>query len=69
MDILSDYFVKIGSCKNSDICTFSMHPLKSITSGEGGIITTNNSEISKKIKLFRNHGISKNAKKWRILIG
>ena len=56
--------IKIGSCKNSDICTFSMHPLKSITSGEGGIITTNNLAISKKIKLYRNHGISKNIKKY-----
>ena len=35
-------YYKIGSCKHSDVCTFSMHPLKTITSGEGGIISTNN---------------------------
>ena len=54
--------IKVGSCKHSDICTFSMHPVKTITSGEGGIITTNNFKISKKINLFRNHGISRSYK-------
>ena len=49
----------IGSCAHSDICTFSFHPLKSITSGEGGLITTNNKTLSKKIKLLRSHGIIK----------
>ncbi len=59
-------FVKIGSCKHSDICTFSLHPVKTITSGEGGVITTNNLAISKKIKLFRNHGINKDIKQhWK----
>jgi len=43
---------KIGSCKHADISTFSMHPLKTITSGEGGIITTNNLKIAKNIKLL-----------------
>ena len=57
---------RIGSCKNSDICTFSLHPLKSITSGEGGIITTNNAKIAKNIKLFRSHGISRDKNKhWK----
>jgi dTDP-4-amino-4,6-dideoxygalactose transaminase len=59
-------FVKIGSCKHSDICTFSMHPVKTITSGEGGIVTTNNLKISKKVKLLRNHGINRNNKQhWK----
>jgi len=49
----------IGSCKHSDICTFSLHPLKSITSGEGGLITTNNKHLSEKIKLLRSHGFTK----------
>lgn len=57
-------FLKVGSCKHSDICTFSMHPLKTITSGEGGIITTNNKKIAKNIRLFRNHGILRNKKKY-----
>lgn len=57
-------FYKIGSCKHSDICTFSLHPLKTITSGEGGVISTNNFEIARKIKLFRSHGIVRQKKKY-----
>ena len=52
---------KTGSCKHSDICTFSLHPVKTITTGEGGIVTTNNKKISDKIKLLRSHGIHKNS--------
>jgi dTDP-4-amino-4,6-dideoxygalactose transaminase len=55
---------KVGSCKHSDISTFSMHPLKTITTGEGGIITTNNSKIAKNIKLLRSHGMIKDKKKY-----
>lgn len=54
----------IGSCKHSDIATFSMHPVKSITSGEGGILTTNNKKIYKKSKLFRSHGLRKDRDHW-----
>lgn len=52
----------IGSCKHSDISTFSFHPLKTITTCEGGAITTNNSKISRKIQLLRSHGIKRNSK-------
>jgi dTDP-4-amino-4,6-dideoxygalactose transaminase len=40
---------KIGSCKYSDITVFSFHPVKSITTGEGGIITTNSEEFYNKL--------------------
>ena len=56
-------YIKIGSCKHSDVSTFSLHPVKTITSGEGGIVTTNDSEIAKNIRLFRSHGIQRNTKK------
>ncbi len=57
---------KVGSCKNSDIATFSLHPLKTITTGEGGIVTTNSNKIDQKIKKFRSLGISRDAKKhWK----
>ncbi len=56
-------FIKVGSCKHSDICTFSLHPLKTITTGEGGIVTTNNQKFSKAIKSLRSHGIIRNQKK------
>jgi dTDP-4-amino-4,6-dideoxygalactose transaminase len=53
-------FYKIGSCKHSDISTFSLHPLKTITTGEGGLVTTNSKNLDKKIKSFRSLGIKKN---------
>lgn len=55
---------KIGSCKHSDISTFSLHPVKTITTGEGGVITTNNVKISNNIRLLRSHGISRSKKNY-----
>jgi dTDP-4-amino-4,6-dideoxygalactose transaminase len=52
-------FVKIGSCLHSDICTFSLHPLKTITTGEGGIVSTNSKFLDKRIKMFRSLGIQR----------
>ena len=49
----------VGNCKYSDICVFSLHPVKIITSGEGGIATTNQAQLSKKLRNFRSHGITK----------
>ena len=48
---------KIGS--QADMTMFSFHPVKPITTGEGGIITTNSEVFYEKLKLFRGHGISK----------
>lgn len=50
----------IGSCKYADISVFSFHPVKTITTGEGGVITTNSKNIFKKLQLLRNHGIQRN---------
>jgi dTDP-4-amino-4,6-dideoxygalactose transaminase len=57
--------LKVGDCKYSDIALFSFHPVKSITTGEGGMITTSNNSIYERCKRFRNHGIMrrKNTKK------
>ncbi len=53
----------VGKCKYSDVSTFSFHPVKSITTGEGGMLVTNNKKIYLKSKLLRNHGmIKKNIK-------
>lgn len=41
-----------------DLTTFSFHPVKHITTGEGGMITTNNEELANRLRLFRNHGIA-----------
>ncbi|GAB6107658.1 DegT/DnrJ/EryC1/StrS family aminotransferase [Fusibacter bizertensis] len=52
----------------SDIGCFSLHPRKSITTGEGGLITTNSDEYAQKIKQLRNHGIEYQNGKPRFLI-
>jgi len=52
---------KIGSI--SDMIIFSFHPVKHITTGEGGMITTNNKEYYERLKLFRTHGITKDKDK------
>jgi dTDP-4-amino-4,6-dideoxygalactose transaminase len=54
---------KIGSCAHSDISTFSLHPLKTITTGEGGIVTTNSKTLDERMKSFRSLGIKRNKNK------
>ena len=53
---------KVGNCKWSDISIFSFHPVKIITTFEGGAVLTNNKKIHNKIKLLLNHGITKDKK-------
>ena len=55
----------IGNCKYSDICIFSFHPVKIITSGEGGAILTNDKEIYEKTQILRTHGIQKDYTKFK----
>ena len=55
----------IGSCKFSDIAVFSFHPVKTITTGEGGAALTNNLELFQKMKSLREHGIERNRAKFR----
>ena len=50
---------KIGSCAHSDLCAFSFHPVKTITMGEGGAITTNDETLASKMRSLRNHGITR----------
>ena len=49
----------VGSCKYSKVTVFSFHPVKIITTGEGGACTTNDESLFKKILLLRSHGIEK----------
>jgi UDP-4-amino-4,6-dideoxy-N-acetyl-beta-L-altrosamine transaminase len=49
----------IGGCQYSDITVFSFHPVKIITTAEGGLATTNSKELAEKMRLFRSHGISR----------
>ena len=51
--------IKSGSCTNSDISIFSFHPVKHLTTAEGGAITTNSKEIYEKLLMLRGHGMVK----------
>ncbi len=52
-----------------DLAIFSFHPVKHITTGEGGMITTNNDEFARKLRMLRNHGIDKNVLKQNSSVG
>ena len=56
--------IKIGSNKHSDLSIFSFHPVKPITTGEGGAITTNNKSIYNRLKVLRSHGIIRKKHYW-----
>jgi UDP-4-amino-4,6-dideoxy-N-acetyl-beta-L-altrosamine transaminase len=49
----------VGNCAYSDICVFSFHPVKIITTAEGGAATTNNTDLMNRMRLLRSHGISR----------
>ena len=51
---------KVGSCKYSDIAIFSFHPVKIITTGEGGMALTNNPILANRMRQHRSHGITSN---------
>ena len=48
-----------GNCKYSDLCVFSFHPVKIITTAEGGAVTTNDENLFKKLSMLRSHGVTK----------
>lgn len=49
----------IGNCRYSDITVFSFHPVKIVTTAEGGMALTNNEKLAKRMALFRSHGITR----------
>jgi len=52
---------RIGDCAYSAMAAFSFHPVKNITTGEGGAVTTNSAELCERLRLLRNHGMTKSA--------
>ena len=56
----------IGNCEYSDITVFSFHPVKIITTGEGGAAVTNNPKLAKQMKLLSSHGITRDVKDMRV---
>jgi UDP-4-amino-4,6-dideoxy-N-acetyl-beta-L-altrosamine transaminase len=57
------YNSKIGSCRYSDMTIFSFHPVKHITTGEGGAITTNDVKLYKRLCALRTHGVTRDPEK------
>ena len=55
----------VGNCRYSDICVFSFHPVKIITSAEGGLATTNSSELAQRMLDLRSHGIVKDVQRFK----
>ncbi len=55
----------VGSCRWSDITVFSFHPVKIITTGEGGMALTNNGELSERMNMLRSHGITRDPARLR----
>ena len=49
----------IGNCAYSDMTVFSFHPVKPITTGEGGAVTTRDEKLAAKLRLYRSHGITR----------
>lgn len=56
---------KIGSCRYSDMVVFSFHPVKSITTGEGGAVLTNRKKLYERLLMLRNHGITKDSSRFK----
>ncbi len=54
---------KVGSCQYSDLTTFSFHPVKQITTGEGGMVLTNNDMLKQRLQCLRSHGITRDPQK------
>jgi UDP-4-amino-4,6-dideoxy-N-acetyl-beta-L-altrosamine transaminase len=49
----------VGNCAHSDMTALSFHPVKVVTTGEGGAVTTNSPELAERLRSFRNHGIER----------
>ena len=54
----------VGNCRHSDITVFSFHPVKIITTGEGGLATTNDPQLAKRMAELRSHGIVRDAERF-----
>lgn len=55
---------RIGNAKFSDLCAFSFHPAKNMTTGEGGMVTTRDPRLAQKVRDLRNHGLVRDPDRW-----
>ncbi len=51
---------RVGDCRYSDACVFSFHPVKIVTTAEGGVVTTQSEELATQMDLLRSHGVTRN---------
>lgn len=56
--------VRVGACRHSDMAVFSLHPVKTIAMGEGGVVTTNDPELHAALLCLRNHGMVREASRF-----
>jgi UDP-4-amino-4,6-dideoxy-N-acetyl-beta-L-altrosamine transaminase len=54
--------IPVGACQASDLAIFSFHPVKTVAMGEGGAVTGNDPDLTRRVKLARNHGITREPK-------
>lgn len=54
---------RVGNCRYSDMTVFSFHPVKTLTTGEGGAVTTNDEALYSRLLLLRSHGITKDPRR------
>jgi len=55
----ADGQVSVGGCSHADMATFSFHPVKTIASGEGGMVTTNDAALAARLRALRSHGMTR----------
>ena len=61
--VVNKKFYNVGCGKHADLSTFSFHPIKAITTGEGGAVTTNSKSLFNRMSLFKSHGIVRSKSK------
>jgi dTDP-4-amino-4,6-dideoxygalactose transaminase len=52
----------VGACTHSDLVVFSFHPVKIVTTGEGGVVSTNDADLAAKLRQLRHHGVTRDPK-------
>jgi dTDP-4-amino-4,6-dideoxygalactose transaminase len=58
--------LRVGSGRHSLMTVFSTHPVKTMTSGEGGVVTTNDEAVARSLRRFRSHGMESDPVRWRL---
>ena len=62
----TDGQVSVGGCSHADMAIFSFHPVKTIASGEGGMVTTNNAALAARLRSLRSHGMTRNEEEMQL---